>query len=574
MLTDPGALERYGADVLHFIPRNWWKFWSASLITELPDYFCRDMIERAKEGVAVVVDVTCDRQSFASCLKSGQLGRLKNGCNRYLRACVLCPWGCSSFLHDAGCIAYDVVMTRFMPFLGFAGKLSSRSQRERVESSREDFFSFHVHMHVFNPKWLVRASVYFDQCLGPVYLTCSDHHGGTRDGYFHVPRTSSCLPSLNGNQLSFVVLRARTLRPARAHAYSNTYQMNLFKGNYSGVDCTWVSDARRRFDFHSHVVDINECRSYRGRDDIRGLCRRLVEENDLSLEYIQQLDERSRQLFPSLVELDSLCRGATFMTLSDVMEMQRSMARSRCREMKVGDPSSDVVDAVATPWPSQLVRIHPYNKRGATPVVLPAMSTGGKKFDCRLLWFLGLVVVNSGCIWAMVDAGVESTTHWSGHFLAYLARYGLRCVKRIWDPRNPFRSSAKGSKPVECCKRLCAFCQNATGTYDLGDYEKLFRSHVDEGQIQFLKFRYMSVLLPVEEECKVLWFLNKGSRNDIRSVPSVLSVLGDTFELRFLASGKAGNPTNPNDWNGEVWLRYGTDLFPLWWRYARRGGVR
>ena len=153
-----------------------------------------------------VVDCTVEKRAFKGILVRKLLGQLKEGCDKCLEAKVLCPWGCSGFTHNAGCVSFDAVMGHFFPFLDFTGHLSTEAERDRLDSSRQDFFSFCIGTHLFNPEWTVNASVCFDEAAGPVFLTCDDHHGGTKERYFHAPKSGDCLPPLAGDQLSFVVL--------------------------------------------------------------------------------------------------------------------------------------------------------------------------------------------------------------------------------------------------------------------------------------------------------------------------------------------------------------------------------
>ena len=576
MLTDEEMICRYGSDALHFVPKQWWKYYKSGLVTDYPLIYLDSDWEEYLDSVPVVVDRTFDKRAFRDILNRNLLGELKHGCDRYLKACVLCPWGCAGFLHDAGCLHFDAVISHFFPFLGFVGTLSSVGEKGRVVSSRQDFFSFSIGMHLFNAEWTVHPSVYFDDALGPVFLTCDDHHGGTKDKYFHVPKSGSSLPPFHGDQLSFVVLRARTLRNAQARLYSNMYQMNLLQGNFSGVDSTWISDERRRFDFHSHISQMNEARTYRGREDIRGLVGRLMDGGNMDHEFVEDLDNQSRVLYPEMSKLEKMCRGSTMMSLVDVMQLQRTVSRTDYLEMCIGDRSSNVFKTVVRPWPVWVVKVHPYDSHGANMLRLGPMRSK-QLSDCRLLWFLGHVLMNVNTLWHMVAENVCCTSQWHGHVLAYLNRVTVKQqYKRIRDQTHPFyvNSFSGEGGPMGVTQKMFDFMELADGGITVGDmFQRLFSEEVQQGKVVFLKFRFMDVL-QVSETCDVLWFINMDRRRDIKDIEEYLHIEGVVFELRFLASIECGSSIECNNWNGSVWMRHGSSSFPSWWSQDRKGKYR
>lgn len=573
LLTNPLCLDRYGSDTLHFVPRQWWPFWKAGLVSALPGVYSLLAFAEYEASVAVIVDRTMQKRRFRDILKQNRLGQLQEGCNRYLEATILCPWGCSGFLHNAGWLSYDAVVSSFFPYLDFVGRMSSSSQQDSVASARRDYFSFYVGCQLFNPDWCVQASVYFDPQEGPVFLSCDDHHGGTKERYFHAPKSRNCLPPLQGDQLSFVVLRARTLHRAKAKRYSNTYQMNMFLGNYSGLDSTWVSDVIRRFDFHSHLSDLSEARSFRAREDIRGLARRLDGAGAMGQGFLESLEQRSGELFPSLPYLEQCCQGATMMTLLDVMRLQKAVAAPSSMDVLVERKGREHILSVQRLWPLHLIRVHPYDSLGCRMLKLSPMRSRGAG-DYRLLWFTFQALLNVDVLWTHASASVRDEWQWQGHLLSYLGHTVLKQTRRSRDKSHPFYVPAKSimRKPAGLSAKLYSATGSASSGYNLRDYSLLFRSEVDQGLVAFLKFRFMDLLI-VEDECDVLWFVNPDRRTDIRPISPTISAGGSIFELRFMAWSVEGTSSKPGSWDGGVWARHGSRLFPHWWRHNRKGTV-
>jgi hypothetical protein len=115
-LSDAETIARFGSDALHFIPKQWWKYWKKSLVLDLAGVYSEEDLLEYEESTPVVVDCTVEKRAFKGILARKLLGQLKQGCDKYLEAKVLCPWGCSGFTHNAGCVSYDAVMSHFFPF--------------------------------------------------------------------------------------------------------------------------------------------------------------------------------------------------------------------------------------------------------------------------------------------------------------------------------------------------------------------------------------------------------------------------------------------------------------------------
>ena len=150
----------------------------------------------------------------------------------------------------------------------------------------------------------------------------------------------------------------------------------------------------------------------------------------------------------------------------------------------------------------------------------------------------------------------------------------LKQSRRCNNKSNPFNVQRTHDlmKPKGQLDFLLQFIGNPDPSFRVGDFEKLFVVEERLGLISFLKFRFMTSILP-KDECDVLWFLNKEGRQDLESecVPLELTLSDSIFELRCITSSCQGDPMKPDDWDGSVWMRYGTTVFDKWWTVERRG---
>ena len=226
LLCHEEMLQRFGSDALHWIPRSTHRLWEKSLILELPGYYSIEKFNDYNNSIAIVVDVTQRKKDFKDILSRNKLGEIKRGCNEFLMPTILCPWGCTAYLHDGGSVSYDAIINQFFPFVDFAGSIATSCEKANVESARSDFLDTKLDMHLYNSEWTVHPSIEFVPGKGPVVLTCDTHKNGTAEKYFHLPKSDCCLPAYRSDVLSHAVISARVLHRTKAFHYSTTYQLN------------------------------------------------------------------------------------------------------------------------------------------------------------------------------------------------------------------------------------------------------------------------------------------------------------------------------------------------------------
>ena len=92
-LTHPDLHQFYGMKLWQFIPYTWRYWW----LDEVALYFRTEISRDHPESI--FIDKTCDNNEWNDAINSKLLGHLSEASNKYLKPCILCPWGCSDYVH-------------------------------------------------------------------------------------------------------------------------------------------------------------------------------------------------------------------------------------------------------------------------------------------------------------------------------------------------------------------------------------------------------------------------------------------------------------------------------------------
>ena len=601
LLTHPIMLEKFGSDILHWVPVSCHSAWRQSLTNELPAYYHNGSFDCYAKGVPVMVDGSVPKRQFMGVLKRNRLGEIKEACDRLLVPRVLCPWGCSAYLHDVGSVPYDAVINRFFPFVEFAGTLSTKHQKAKVESARSDYLDPEIDMHLHNPDWSVHPTIEFTAELGPVVLTCDSHDGGTVDKYFHLPKTSCPLSSAAPDVLSHAVLHAKTVHRTKAFRYSTMYQMNKCQGSYSGIECSYITE-NRRFDFVSHLTDISEARSYAGRMDIRGLVDRLKRQRIIPEALAESYSERANDLFSDIQSLSNLSRGATMITLYDSIKLQSMLSTHPVLDITI-DTDTDhriysenqrLTRSIRHFWPTNLIRIHPNDGYGSKLMVIPAMMSRPDT-DLRIVWNLCHLLLCVPSLWEHAAMSVSKTSQWHGFLLGYLSKNVLKQAARDGhyhgDPFDVDRTNPL-NKPCGLANIIQEYCKrkgNPEFAYPVDDFRPsdlgvIFGEEVCRGcvSVQVIAETVCAVDLSSRfAECPnhcdtfMLYRSSQDQRSDTKLPLEFVLPDGSKAELRFLSSSttQARARIQGRNWKSSVWTRHGCDIFSNWWHATRSPSV-
>ena len=88
------------------LPQSWHLWWKDEAVRLLNVNF-------AAAGPPLFVERTSDREEFLTMLKELKLGDIMRTCNRLLYPDILCPWGCTEYIHKVHCVTLDVVWEHF-----------------------------------------------------------------------------------------------------------------------------------------------------------------------------------------------------------------------------------------------------------------------------------------------------------------------------------------------------------------------------------------------------------------------------------------------------------------------------
>ena len=583
LISNDKMIQKYGADVVRFIPKEWHVYWATALCRLNKEIFNVDSFVSYHNGICVTKDVTSSRNAFVGVTKRLKLGELKQGCNKYLVPLVLCPWGCTSYSFHEGHVSMDAVYGRFFGFINHLGSIKP-NETEKLMSCREDFLEDLIDAWYFNPEWTVHPSVSYLKGRGPVFLTCKDHNGGTFKRYFHLPRTEHCLPTRHSDSLSHAVLRARTLRPCKAHKYSHTFQLNKTVAHYGGIDSTTVTTERRFFDYASHLTDITEARSFRCRADIRGLLEKLVKSGVVSREFLFNTAQRSNDLYGDGVLLDKRSKAGTMMNLCDAIKLQKMI--STPVSFSIYHQQSNIY--INRLWPSDLVFIHPNNSYGGRFSNYKFASAMQTQTDYRCLWVVSNALLCIPSLWNAVSRSVKSSDHWEGFLLAFLSKRILhgRCKRSNDRTNNPFhitqndqRMKPNGLQSLLLGSKNNIGKKNLPTPWNTSSLFKIFqrcmnqkRLVIDNLQRNTLeRIASHSLLANLPDECDTLMFIRpQGARLNV-PLPLSLGEGKDMFELRFICCSyeKEGYSKDGNKWDGTIYARHGGALFFNWWGIDR-----
>ena len=94
IFIDVSLMDKYNTRLWQMIPQTWRYWW----IDSARICFTADISLHMPQSI--FVDKTVEINEWDSDIESMELSRLRNTSNKHLMPCVLCPWGCSEFLHQ------------------------------------------------------------------------------------------------------------------------------------------------------------------------------------------------------------------------------------------------------------------------------------------------------------------------------------------------------------------------------------------------------------------------------------------------------------------------------------------
>ena len=322
-LTNETILQHYdSSDLWKFIPKKWRHWWITSFTEQVDNSVSID------NPKPFFIDRTDDVSQWNTKILSYNLGELRDICNQLLFPNVLCPYGCSCFIHRSGSVSFDLIIQRYLPKCIIRKIYSNKKGFDHLLTTRDDFLRNKYDRWLLNDEWMVVPTLTFIDDV-PYVLTCDDHDKGTKSLFVHPPRSPSMFENLSSkysDQLTHCVVRPRSLRPMQKKYFSNSYQMNEQRGCFNGVD-TCNLTTFRRFDINSTLLSIAEATSIYNRPDINSLMNNLVEEGKMSKFIVEQKREYSKNICDS-VDFNQYTYGSTYIPFVVSTLMQRDITNN------------------------------------------------------------------------------------------------------------------------------------------------------------------------------------------------------------------------------------------------------
>jgi hypothetical protein len=326
MTADASVAAAIGAEAVWRLVPGVWRPWWINLVKAAFATF--DVAEVSLDSPCpVFVDMTEARDEYLDMRKALKFANIIDVVDRRLKATVLCPWGCSEFVHECGTLPLDSVFQSFIPDVKLPMTTDGSASLKKVKSARRDYFSKEKEMLLLCPDMEVSPLVALVNGKGMCVLTCLDHDGGTTDAYFHVPKSFNRLPSMMSDQLAPVVNQNRTFKTMTAKSYNTTHQMSTQVGGFGGLDTCSVR-SHGRFDFHSHVLSVSESISIASWKDIASMLDRLSSKGRITSESVYNMKELSNKRHGGTLDITrkKCLEGATFMSYLDAIKIQREVS--------------------------------------------------------------------------------------------------------------------------------------------------------------------------------------------------------------------------------------------------------
>ena len=330
----------YGIYLWTIMPKEWRYWW----YNHIKNYNEFDSVS-IDHPTSIANDITRKYDHYYRLQESQKLGNIAKAWNLYGMPTVLCPWGCSEHLFLGTFIPIDIIFQRYFRKYEFKRIIKDLDMKyfslnislNSTFSARDDYFRDCIDDYeniLLNPDWKVLPSIHFIEG-SPFFISYSKHKNGSKNKYLHVPRSPiPTLPPSKSDQLCHAVIKTRTIKPLKASAYSNTYQMNEQMGSFQGVDTCNVTSVCD-FAHNSHLLHQAERLYVAHRPDIVSLLSDLRKKKKISTLLEESIiDDAKSNKLPDHI-MSRYLDGSTFVSLKDAMMMQELLCNFNNKKIRV-----------------------------------------------------------------------------------------------------------------------------------------------------------------------------------------------------------------------------------------------
>ena len=548
-MSNESLHRMYGLRLFRLIPSTWFIWWE--------NHESNDPLI-----TSFVRDVTSKRKIFKKSIKHELLSTIAKGCDEYLFPDVLCPWGCSEYMHKVGYLDIDIMLQRFHNKVYFT-LVNEVEECEKVFSCRDDYLRDDVSDYdriLLNPEWVAMPSCIIDEKYGAVFLTCRLHTRGTRKKYVHVPRNPfrHNIPSSIGDQLCHAIIKPRCIKPMKASKYSNTYQMHEQRGSFLGIDtCTIHSIGN--FSFIDPLLDNSEALTICNRSDIAALLYRLEGNKVLPLGKSDEMKENAIEKMKG-IDIKSVLHGSTFVQIEDAEYLQKKINTEDL--IKVYLDRDNFVYSKRN-WVQQIVvcqKIDSGSYGAQFPILKPFQSY---QFETKYLWILCRIVASIPELWKLIERKDKYIKNWDGWLLTFLSKSVFSDIL-VKSFKNPFQSTH-----VKSLTKLNA------KLVQLGVHMDSLSCVMDMlGEVNGVKiFDYFDLDVNVNDSDQIIILTKVGNdgiyENEQVYVEEILhSFVPENYELRFIVHNDHIVNGSANNWNADCYMRHGNGIMS-WWKVSR-----
>lgn len=500
---------------------------------------------------SIIVDKTNAIMDWNNKVGKYELSSLRDCCNKYLLPVVLCPWGCTDFMHRCGYISFEAMYQRVLRKVNL--NLRNIDEYIKCMSVRDDFVRSNIEDYdvlLYNTDWKVLPSICFKDNT-PMFLTCRFHDGGSKKLMVHVPRWLNNLPSARSDQHAQAVIQPNCIKPMQTAGFSHRYQMYRQNFSMKGVESINLS-TQSDFGHHSLLLWESEARSIANRSDLTAHLNNLALEKKLSPDQVNAMSQYAIK-YCSKVDMANLAFGSTYVPLEVAMLMQKE---ANDRLIVVVDASGSETSRFNRVWYSYLYPCQSMNSHGAQFISVPKFSRNSTSWS---IWQLSAMFLCIEPLWKILSTKEFYLEHsWYGFLMSYLSKNCIMFNSRRQQKSDVFK--VETGSTIELMSKV-PHLQSTTFHHLFIEFSAIMCIDISHQNFPDA----INVLFNNYIDCQFRDIILISGITTSNDLPEEVTIIDEKFELVFLSSVFLDNN---NRWDSIVYCRHGRS-FKSWWFQKR-----